>query len=78
MVIVTYRFHVKTYSFVHIFAETHNAEQPMKIVTLFVGIHSVPQGAVDLAGRGGTPFAALTALALQLGMAAHSDPLEVV
>lgn len=70
MLIGTDRFHVKTYSFVHIFAETHNAEQTMMIVTLFVSIHSVPQGAVDLPGWRGTPFAALTALALQLGMTA--------
>lgn len=50
----------------------------MKIIALFVSIHSVPQGALDLTGWGGTPFAALAALALQLGMAAQSHPVEVV
>lgn len=50
----------------------------MRIIALFVDLHSVPQGALDLTGRGGTPFAAFTALALQLGMAAQSQPLEVV
>lgn len=50
----------------------------MKIVALFVRIHSVPQGAVDLTGWGGTPFAAFTALSLQLGVAAQSHLMEMV
>ena len=50
----------------------------MKIIALFVSIQSVPQGTVDLTGWGWTPFAALAALALQLGVAAQSHPLEVV
>lgn len=47
----------------------------MQVIALFVDVRSVPRGAVDPTGRGGTPFAAL---ALQLGMAAQSHPLEVV
>lgn len=50
----------------------------MEIVALLVCVHSVPWGAVDLTGRGRTPFAALTALALQLGVAAESHPMDVV
>ena len=50
----------------------------MKIPALLVCVRSVPHGAVDLTGRGGTPSAALAALALQLGVAAQPDPLEVV
>lgn len=50
----------------------------MKIIALFFDIHSVPRGTVDLTGRGWTPFAAFTALALQLGMASQSQSLEVV
>lgn len=57
---------------------THHAEQPVKINAFFVGLRSVPQGTVDLTGRGGTPFTALAALALQLGMAAQSHPMQVV
>lgn len=63
---------------VHISAETHYAEQPMKIGALLVAVHSVPQGALDLTGGGRTAFAAFTVLALQFGMTAQSDPLEVV
>lgn len=50
----------------------------MEIVALFVSIRSVSRGAVDLMGWGGTPFAALTALALQLGMVFQSQPLDVI
>ena len=47
----------------------------MKIWALFTG---VSQRAVDLMRRGGTPFAALTTLTLQLCMAAQSHPVKVV
>lgn len=57
---------------------TYNAQQPVKIFALFVGIDPVPQGGVDLMGGGRAPLAALTALALQLGMAAQSHSVEVV
>lgn len=57
---------------------THNAEQPVKIFALLVSIDSVPQGGVDLMGGGRAPLAALTALALQLGVAAQSHSVEVV
>ncbi len=57
---------------------TYNAEHPMKIIALFVSVHSASQWAVDLTGRGWAPFAALTALALQLGMATHPHPMEGV
>lgn len=49
---------------------THHAEHGVKIIALFVHVHSVPQRAVELPGWGRTPSAALTALALQLGVAA--------
>lgn len=45
----------------------------MKIVALFVSVRSVSHGALDLTGRGGAPFAALTALPLQLGVAAQLE-----
>lgn len=57
---------------------THNAEQPMRVVTLFFRIHSVSQGGHDLTGWGRTPSAALTALTLQLGVAPQDHPLELV
>lgn len=57
---------------------THNAEQPVKVFGLLVDVRPVPRGAVDPSGRGGPPFAAFTTLALQLGVAALSQPLEVV
>lgn len=68
----------RLYSFFHVFAITHNAEQPMKIIALFVSIRSVSQGAVDLMGWCKTSFAALTALVLQLGMVSQSQPLDVI
>lgn len=60
------------------FAETHYAEQSMKIRALLVIVRSVRQGSLDLTGGGRTSFAAFTALALQFGMAAQSHPLEMV
>lgn len=62
------------YNITYISCDTHNAEQSVKIWTLFV---RVPQGTVDFMRRGGT-FTALTALTLQLGVAAQSHSLEVV
>lgn len=61
-----------------LYPDTHDAEQPVKIVALFVCVQSVSQGTVDQTGRGWTPFAAFTALALQLCVAAQPCSLEGV
>lgn len=57
---------------------TYNAEKSVRVIALFFRIHSVSQGGCDLTGWGRTPFAALTALTLQLGVASQDHPLELV
>lgn len=64
--------------FIHIFAVSHDAEQPMEVIALFVCFRSACQGALDLPGRGGAPLAALAALPLQLAVASQPPFLDVV
>lgn len=62
----------------NIFVSTHDAEQPVKVLALFFRIHSVAEGGCDLTGWGQAPFAALTALTLQLGVASQAHSRELI